>query len=257
MLSLMNNSLDFKTILSTELASRTKRNSSYSIRAFAKDLGINDSTLSQLISGKRKATKKRIQIVGKKLGLSNSKIIKLIEGENIQIDKDETKLSLQKFNLMSEWYFDAIIEIVKIKPNATAKEISKDLKITQAQAKTALKQLLDLEVIESDEDGFVCNQPKSLTAFYDSSFTNEALKEYQNQILKLSQRALKNDSREERNHTSHVISVSTKKIPEVVRRIQKFQHELANYIEDNHNEKDEVIAMQFSLFKLSNLGESK
>lgn len=253
----MERTYELKNILIETLAQRIKRNQHYSIRAFAKDLSINDSTLSQLISGKRKVTPNRIKTLGKSLGLNDKKIIQLIENAGVKFDREEVMVSLQKFNLTSEWYFDAIIELVKVKSDMTFKDIAQYLGITQSQAKIALKELIALEIITKQDNQLICNQSKSLTSFYESSSTSEALKEYQKKMLKLSEKALRNDPREKRNHTSHVMAVSSEKIPEVIKRIREFQHELANFIEDNHTKKDEVIAMQFSLFQLSNIGDQE
>ncbi len=253
----MNETLEFKTLLNSELSKRIQKNPSYSLRAFAKDLDINDSTLSKYISGKRKISPQKIIALGKKLGLNDKSLTEIASNGNNLLNKNEINLSVEKFNLMSEWYFDAIIEIIKTDSSMDLKSIAKKLKITQVQTNSAVKQLIDLKVISQTENGFICHQEKSLMAFHDNKFTSEALKNYQEQILNLSKRALKNDPRKKRNHTSHIIAVSNEILPEIIKKIQKFQHELADYIEEHEAPKDDVMAMQFTLFKLTNQGDIK
>lgn len=244
----------FRQFLTNEFKRRTNANPLYSIRAFARDLAMNDSTLSQIIHGKRTITPKRISQLCEKLKVSQRDMNEFLKYADL-IAHDDVNVELDTFNLISEWYHDAIIELVKI-PNIQTdyKSIAAVIGITPVQAKLAMEQLKELEIIIEDESGrLICNQAKALTSFYESTTTTEALKNYQHQILDLSQKALATQPREQRNHTTYVIAIDSKMLDEVNSRVRKFQHDLANYIEDHSENKDKVYALQFSNFEITRM----
>jgi transcriptional regulator with XRE-family HTH domain len=62
--------VDFRTFLVNELARRSGRNRRYSLRAFARQLGVDHSTLSQWLRGVRPIPRRAIEQVGARLRLS-------------------------------------------------------------------------------------------------------------------------------------------------------------------------------------------
>lgn len=249
-------SKSFREFLGQEFNRRTKSNSNYSIRAFARDLSINDSTLSQLIHGKRPLTSQRIIQIGQKIGLSSKDIERYVKYATL-VRHDDQNIELEVFNQISEWYCDAIIELIKI-PNIQTdpKSIATVLGITSIQARMAMDQLRALKIIIEDENGkLICNQSKSLTSFYESVTTTETLKNYQKQMLELSQKALVSQPRSKRNHTTYIIAIDSNILDEVNMRIRKFQHDLANFIENNGVQKDKVYGLQFSSFEITKTEE--
>ncbi len=58
-----------KAYLTQELMNRCKRNSSYSMRAFAQGLGMSASALSMVLSGKRQLSRLAAERIADKLGL--------------------------------------------------------------------------------------------------------------------------------------------------------------------------------------------
>jgi uncharacterized protein len=64
----------FAAVLRAELTRRCARNERYSLRAFARALGTDHATLSQLLRGKRQMTAETVAQLGEKLGLSGEAI---------------------------------------------------------------------------------------------------------------------------------------------------------------------------------------
>ena len=64
----------FRTFLQAELARRCARSNQYSLRAFARFLELDHSTLSQLLRGKRRLTDRTIRRCGVRLGLDEDSI---------------------------------------------------------------------------------------------------------------------------------------------------------------------------------------
>jgi transcriptional regulator with XRE-family HTH domain len=61
----------FASYLRSELARRCNDNPSYSLRAFARDLGVDHATLSQLLRGSRTVTRETAERLGVRLGLTD------------------------------------------------------------------------------------------------------------------------------------------------------------------------------------------
>src|SRR5215467_13355636 len=75
-------STGFRIYLQSELARRCLSNPQYSLRSFALQLGINHSTLSQLLRGKRAMTPRMIETLGERLKLRAEEIDAFIERED-------------------------------------------------------------------------------------------------------------------------------------------------------------------------------
>lgn len=64
----------FRSLLRDQLARRRARNRRYSLRAFARDLGLHHGTLSQLINGRRPATTRQIRALAQPLQIDATTI---------------------------------------------------------------------------------------------------------------------------------------------------------------------------------------
>lgn len=62
----------FRAVLRAELGRRCAKNPRYSLRAFARSLGVDHSTLSQLLRGRRPLTPAAVKRLGRKLGLDEA-----------------------------------------------------------------------------------------------------------------------------------------------------------------------------------------
>lgn len=73
---------NFKSYLKDELQKRCRRNSSYSLRAFAKYLKVDDSFLSQVLRGRQLVSDLMLIKMGKRLALSDSSLEKFRKSLN-------------------------------------------------------------------------------------------------------------------------------------------------------------------------------
>jgi hypothetical protein len=74
--------VDLRTRLLDELARRRARNPRYSLRAFARQLGTDHSTISRVSAGRR-LTVARMRSLGRRLGLNASEIDAACRHENM------------------------------------------------------------------------------------------------------------------------------------------------------------------------------
>src|SRR5437868_10916749 len=73
---------DFRTFLEQELTRRSSANPNYSLRAFARDLGVDSSFLSKLLNGKRSMTARTIYTLAPRLALSEEQIQGFVQKAN-------------------------------------------------------------------------------------------------------------------------------------------------------------------------------
>ena len=72
----------FRELLRDEFERRRLRNRRYSLRSFARFLGVDHSTLSQIIRGRRRLTPRAISHMGARLGVAAGVLRECAAGEN-------------------------------------------------------------------------------------------------------------------------------------------------------------------------------
>lgn len=245
----------FHVYLQEVFSERQRANPQYSLRGFALDLGVNDSTLSQILKGVRPITEYRIKSLGRRLNLTPKQILGFVQSHsNDNSTLGFKQLELDTFNVMADWYFDAILELSKLDGfNPDPKWIAKVLGLNISKVRQAIQTLKRLGVIDIDCEGaWTNNLENSLVNFDTKDFTSNALKEYQRQLLELSKQAVDNTPKVKRNHTSFILALDSNLVSEIHSRIQAFQKELADLVENHSHKKDEVYTLQFSSFPLTN-----
>ena len=140
-----------RSYLQKELIDRKNRNHFYSLRAFARDLDISPSNLSEFLSAKRDFSQKNSIKVAKHLDLSSSDFERFIL--SCQFSSQDSKgrsYSLPKiFQMMSHWYYFALLNLAKVKNiKADPKELAERLAIKEKQIEEALENLKSMNLIE-------------------------------------------------------------------------------------------------------------
>lgn len=237
---------NFKNILQQEYLRRSSKNSSYSLRSYAQFLGIHHSTLSGLLSGKRSITKKTVTSLSLKLGLYPDNFIK----------KDKFSLPQHSFleedifNRISEWYFDAILELSKVKSfDFTTPNISRYLNLNETQVAMAIETLLRLNLLKKTKNGIKIVHENS-TNLSSNEKTSAAMRKYQKSILEKSIEALELVDRIDRDHTSTTLAIKKSDLPKAKQIIKDFRYKLNALLQQNDKDFDEVYQLQVSLFPL-------
>lgn len=257
------NSTDFRRLLQDELVARCKKNPRYSLRAFAKSLGIYHATLSALIAGRRPLTKKAIKNLAPKILKDSEHIrnfIEFEEGPETEYNLKETyrELTIDTFLASSEWYHDAILELVHIKGfNPTPKWIAKRLGITTHEANDAVERLIRLERLKIMSSGKWIDISRDSTAIIDSNFTSLAAKKYQMKMLELSKDAVENIDISLRNNTSMTMAIRIQDLEEIKRKIKFFRRSLTKFAQRSGVIPDEVYSLVISFFPNSIPEESE
>lgn len=237
-----------RIVLQEELVNRIAKNPRYSLRAFAKMLKIQPPTLSHILKGKRKLPKSECDKIIGALGLNPSDVISHTN-DDVSVNAKYRQFSEDTFNVMSQWYHFAILELVRLptfKPET--KWIASALGIATAEVSAAVERLIRLEMLEVVKDKWAVLSPDNSTV--DGTYTRAALKKLQKQFLAKAIEALDETSLDFRDQSGMTVAVNTKDIPMIKHKIKNFRRSLTKCIETN-KKPDEVYQLSISFFPLT------
>jgi uncharacterized protein (TIGR02147 family) len=253
---------DFKSLLQEELLKRCRKNPSYSLRSFAKYLGIGHSALTEMLNGKRSITKKSMEKLGLVLGLSMNEL----EGYKMSANCSQTEaekqqasyqqLTIDQFAIMSDWYHYAILELIKIKdfPHTT-NDFARALGITKSESNIAVERLFRIGLLEKNEEGSFVEINNGFATNISGNLSSAGSKKLQKQILEQSIDALMTLPIEVRNHTSMTMAIDPKLLPEAIEKIKKFRRELSEFLETSGTP-TEVYQFSLSLFPVTQISNN-
>lgn len=246
---------DFVSYLQDELIRRCETNPRYSLRAFARCLKTDPSFLSKLIHRKRALTLEVFQQYSEELGLDpNAKeyFYKKMKEPSTKPFTDYTQLTMDQFQIISDWYHYAILELIGIEGfKGEPRWIAKKLGITVLEVNAAVDRLLRLEYISISKKGVWKNISGAHTTVHINN-TSGALRKYQNQVLKLAGAAMENIPIELRDQSTMVMSINLSDLPKAKEFIKKFRRELCTLME-KRRKLTEVYQLSVSFFPLTTI----
>ena len=246
-----------QTFLQSELLRRSKANPRYSLRAFARTLRVDHSTLVKILNGKRKLGKRATQKMAQQLGLSADEAAHFLQPKTDQAADNYQQLTLDSFAIISDWYHYAILELIRsddFKPELGW--MARVLGITTEEAGTAVERLKRLGLIETSSEGRWFQPEDSKATTMGNPFTSRAFRNLQKQILEKAIVALEEVPMELRDQTSMTMAIDVSKLPEAKKKITEFRRELAALLSRGER-RDEVYHLSLSLYPVSQIKESE
>jgi uncharacterized protein (TIGR02147 family) len=247
--------------LQDELVRRCRANPKYSLRAFARFLGLEPSHLSKILARKRVPTEPVIEKLGKRLGLSTSDITSLKSrrlaassslSADIRTSESEWRpLPLDSFQVIADWYHYAILELLSLPAfqKSDAKAIARALGISHPEAQAALERLERLMLIERQPDGRIVNSSGNNTTLGGPD-TAPALRRLQKSVLEKALSALDEIPAELRDQSSMTMAIDTKLLPEARALIKKFRRDLSDLLQKSET-RDSVYHLGVSLYPVA------
>ena len=254
----------YREMLREELQKRNGRNPRYSLRAFAKCLGVDVAALSRVLSNKQTITMKTANKIVLKLDLPNKEkdffLFSVMEDRKALSLKREKRTQEKRENLLkmnedliqvtSELHHFSILELTHIQGfQGNTAWIAQKLGITEKKATIAIERLVRLGfLINDDEKGFQ-KVNTSVPVVHESQNYNSHHKKYQRETLCHGLHSLENDPTSQRNFQATTIAIDTEKMELAKKMIQDFMSNLAGYLEQG--EKKEVYQLSVGLFPLT------
>lgn len=245
-------------LLTSEFDKRKKRNANFSLRSFAKWLGISPAQLSQMMTGKRPITLNTLKKITDRLGLSPLEKKNLLH--SILKDKDsepvvETKMRQMQedeFRLISDWFHFAILILSQVKgANPDPRWIARRLGIGVAEAHQALLRLERLGVIQTKPVFKQLGDPISVL----SSVPSDAIRKYHKQLLGLAMEKIETVPVHQREFQSISIPLSPKNIGIYKKAMDDFLEQVSHMTEDYPG--SEIYHMNVQLFPATLIKESE
>lgn len=243
-------------LLNQEFTRSQANNPQYSLRAFAKRVGLQPSTLSRILSGKRAITRQTGKRILDRLCVDpqvSGDLIKQLKGRyDSRAPRTDSiirymQLSSDQFQAISEWYHLAIFSLAETPDFEMNPEwVAKRLGIKKQMAAQALERLKRMSLIVQNPEGKWKSNGEALTTSAD--IADVSIQKAHFQSLELARRSLEEDLLEERDFSFVTMAISRKKLPEAKKRIREFRRQLCEFLESG--EKDEVYRMNVQLFPL-------
>jgi hypothetical protein len=240
-----------RELLLGELCTRQEHNASYSLRAFARDLGVNVTSLSEFFSNRRRLSSDTIRKVADKLCLSPFVLSSILQGTDGAARKsalpDPIQLEEDTFRVISEWYYYGILSLARVKGNrGEVGWISKRLGITVPEARNGLERLVRMGFIEVKNGRM---RRTSLPITTSKAIPLSAIRKYHKQNLALAEKAIDEVPREKRFVTAITMPTDKKRYEKATEFILKFREELSAFLESGNPE--DVYTLSIQLFPLT------
>jgi len=256
-------------LLEKELVSRKKANRTYSLRAFARDMGISAGFLSQLLNGKKSLSPDKALNIAHRLGLSTREshlltclsryeMARSQENKNLirqDIDRIQKtyanfeRLKADKFAVISDWYHFAILELMEVENfSSNPTWIAKKLQITVTEVTLALDRMIAMKMIEIKADGSL----KKLKNNSVKDIPSEAIRKFHIQHLTNAAKAIEKVPFDERHSSGLTMAVDPSKIAEAEQLIKVFRSKMSNLLESG--KKKRVYHLAIQLFPLDQGG---
>jgi uncharacterized protein (TIGR02147 family) len=243
----------YLNVLREDLSSRQKTNPSYSIRAYARDLGMNSSTLSQILSGKRTLPLKISKNVAAKLNLSPQEITLFVESINrsflsiddIKIAPLDQRFMLDDsyFKVIAEWEHYALLDLFDLHDfKSNVDYMAAKLKVGRERIEVVLSNLITSGLIIRQEGEYIKAHPDIRTT---EDLEGEALNAAHLEELELAKSKLQEVDKELRDFSSSTFALDPEKLTEAKTIIREFRQKMNSLLKSGKKEEVYMLAIQF------------
>lgn len=260
---------DYRLILNEIFEERSFLNSTYSLRAFARDLNVSPSTLSEIFSRKKGlsltlaksfANKLRMpswekdyfcDLVSKEHPRSCRIRNEAIKRLNERMRENDLKILNHKATRsLTSWVDLAILELTHLKKfeNSTA-WVAKKLNIDEASIKISIERLVESKLLKIDKNSGRWSDISPLFCTTDG-VPNEAIRRLHKSILLIAMRKLESTDTEARSVKSIVFSLSSAQIPQAKKIIDNAIGEIVALSDRKNHERDQVMCFSSQLFSI-------
>ena len=256
---------DARFYLEQEYERRRARRPHYSLRAFARDLGLGPSTLTDFLKARQGFSRERAVSVGAKLKLNSDHTKHFWDLISVRFSRKITErklastrirartralpsyVSLDLYKVVADWPHFAWLELLEIDPKyADPMVVAKDLGITKKEARETWERLVRTEMVVERDGGW---QPNSEHSFGGDETPSQAVRFHHTRLLNKAIAALETQSMDEREFNSLIFSFRREELPRLRSDLSKaFLDVIAKY--SGEDPRDAVYCASFQLYNL-------
>ena len=257
---------DHRDYLKTELIKRFQRRPQYSLRAFARDLELSPSTLSDFLNNKLGISEERISQLSKKIALENKHkehwldLVKLkfskknsdVQLAKIRIkqrlEKNGGKLPLARFKTLTTWYYLCVYHLIQMHPRfQDANKCSQALGITFPQVQAALKALIQVGILTWDGTLY---KPQDDYVLVSEKTPSEHVRQYHSQFLKKAWDSVEGQPPSSRELSTCLMTIRKNDIGKIRLDIQNFADQMVSKYTTT-DDVDELYCLTTQFFSLT------
>lgn len=241
----------YRELLKGELSKRCEKRAGYSLRAFARDLGLDPAQLSRILSGKKNLSLLSAQSVSEKLFSASEDREVFVAAVELAIAKkpslrdralkklsslhsnassmnEAMTLSLESIKVISDWYHFAILDLTKVKGVAhTPAAFAQYLGISEIEVKLAIERMTKLGLMEKRGTRFVKTKAKLVTP---SDTPNVALRRFHSQMIEKAVHSLETQTVHERYVVGKTLSIRKEDIPKYKSLVEDFFSKVSSLV---------------------------
>lgn len=265
---------DYRSILKEELNARCEQNPRYSLRAFARDLNLSPSRLSEILNRKQGLSRKAAEKVALALGyraeetmmfcdlvsVKHARSLKEKEEAHLRLIKRQTEvkrderfqLQLDAFKVISDWYHLGILELMKMKSfRSDVKWMSRRLGIPVIQVELAIDRLARVGLLKREGNRFVAIQSDG---WIPGGVPSESIRKFHRQVLQRAIDAISTQPVNERILGTHFLTLNKSDLKDAAGEIERFQMEFCQKFQSEAGNRDSVYCIAMQLFKIAEDG---
>lgn len=265
---------DYRDILREAYDARNLRNPGYSLRAFARDLGLSSSRLSEILQGRYGLSPAAALKIAANLKFSaaerdyfrdlvesrhaRSRLERNAARERLARRSERTsfhRIRRDAFQVISGWHHFAILELLTLRgARSSASWIAERLEIPRDEALSAVERLLRLGYLRKDEAGnWLPTEDFTAT---DTDVPSRAQRGFHKQMLSKARVAIEEQPVAEREFLSLVLSMNAQDLPEAKETIRRFHDEFCARFGSGAG-KDRVYCLGIQFHELGRAEEKK
>ena len=166
-------------------------------------------------------------------------------------------IEIDTFDTISDWYYDAILELTKVKQfKPEPKWIAKVLGIPTQQVRSSIKKLERLKLLKIDQNGKWLDQSPFNTTIK-NDFTTTAFRKLQKQVLEKASRALEEVPYEKRDQSSVTLPIYAEDLSKAKKIIRDFRRKLCSSLKRKDTSPTDVYQLSVSFYPLTQLQENR
>lgn len=257
-----NISTDYREVLRRTLKERCARNPRYSLRSFARDLGLSPSRLSDVLKGRYGISRKAALEIAPKIGMNSQETERFCDQVESLHARDRKKreaalgrlakrslqyreLSLEAQKVMSDWYHHAILQLCLTKKFQNDPEwIARQLGLPSTMVSDAIERMQRLNLLHVNENGVV--QVVEGNTTIRNGVVSDFARNIQSQILEKARVAVLGARKLEIDQSGVMLAFDSKKLEEARADIQMFRRSFdAKYSHSTERDRVYCLAVQF------------
>jgi uncharacterized protein (TIGR02147 family) len=244
------------------------------MRAYARDVGILPSRMSEIMSGKKGFSVSRASKIASYLRLQGCDLEIFMTSVAARHSRSESakrsaqmkferlvqqdgfgEFEMDKFKIVSDWHHIGILMLLRLKDfSPKAEWIAQRLGIGVNDAQNALERLMTHQLLHQDENGSYRLKETNLAT--PSDIPTEEIRKFHRQILKKAEQALEKHSVEARDFSSVTMAIHKDKVGEAKTMIREFRRKFCRTIESTTSDADRVYSINIQFFPMDEVSGS-